>query len=115
VLAIAAISTIGLVYLGMHWEIGPPSFTTGQSVGFGLVEKKVYSDNASIVRAEVKVRDGRSVSVVLPGGAPCRIGSTIQIEEARTLLGARFTTGLRGCSTPPPSPHQPADIRPRPR
>lgn len=106
VLAITAISTIGLVYLGLRWEVGPPSFTTGQIVGFGLAEQKVYSDNASIVRAEVKVPDGRSVSVMLPGGAPCRIGSTIQIEEARTLFGARFTAGLRGCSTPPvvPSP-----------
>jgi hypothetical protein len=108
-IALAAVSTVGLIYLGTNWEIRPPTFMVGRVTGFGLVEQKGYGQVGSIVRAQVELPRYISVSISLPNGALCRVGSQIEIEEAHTLFGSRFKAGLRECSM-----SALRDVRPKP-
>ncbi|OYY72686.1 hypothetical protein [Sphingomonas sp. 28-63-12] len=100
-LAIASIALIGFVYLGGNWEIRSPTFSLGQVMGFGLVEQKGYGQIGSVLRAQVALPENKIASVSLSNGSLCRVGSSIEIEEAHTLFGSRFKPGLHECSTIP--------------
>ena len=93
-IALAAVSTVGLIYLGTNWEIRPPTFMVGRVTGFGLVEQKGYGQVGSIVRAQVELPGYSSVSISLPNGALCRVGSQIEIEEAVYIRSRRKATSM---------------------
>lgn len=96
-LAVAAIAVLGVVYLGVIWEVKTPSFMVGRVSGFGLVEQEGYGQIGSVLRARVELSGYQAVSISLPNDSRCRVGSQIQVEEAHTLFGSRFKVGMRGC------------------
>lgn len=98
-LVIAVVCAVGIVFFGLNWRTRADSFTIGHVVSFGLVEQKVYSDANSILRAQVKMPNNSEVSVSLPNGLMCPVGSQIQVAEVHTLFGSVFKVGLRGCSS----------------
>ena len=97
-LAVAGISLIVLGYLGVVWQTRPPRLMSGRITGLGLVEQEGYGRVGSVARATVAISEGREVSVPLPDGSLCRVGSQIEVEELHTLFGSRFAAGLRECS-----------------
>lgn len=98
-LAFAAVSCLGFIYLGLNWEMRRPSFMMGRIAAFGLVEQKGYGQVGSVIRAQVDMPKGATISISLPNDTFCRIGSEVEIEEAHTVFGSRFKSGPRGCLT----------------
>ncbi|MBY0519175.1 MAG: hypothetical protein K2P79_01980 [Sphingomonas sp.] len=99
-LVFGAIVLFGLVYLGMSWETRASSSVAGRVLSINIVEGEHYGEADGMLRAQVGLPGVRTVSVPLPRGSRCRIGSPIQLVEASTLFGSRFKVGLRECALP---------------
>lgn len=70
---------------------GSADAVRGVVLSFAMVE----TEEGSYQRASVQLAD-QQVSVSLPRGHGCRVGSAIELNWSHTLLGRRFTT--HGCA-----------------
>jgi hypothetical protein len=89
-LTLVAVTPVLAPILYMILPRGPPKAEAGVVEAFGLVEAETGTYPRAIVRLAEK-----QVSVALPRGHNCILGSTIVLHSSRTLLGRRYAA--RGC------------------
>ena len=72
----------------------PDNFSQGVITGFRLVEE---GEVGTVTVAFVKLKSSQTVVVPVMPLLRCRVGSTVSVREAHTLLGSRYSLAPFQC------------------
>ena len=85
-----------IVMAGLSWSTGPATIRVSKVQGFRLIET---ASKGTVLYAFARLPDGRVITLPLPTGVHCKVGSTLLVREYPRYFGVAFIADPMGCAT----------------